>query len=123
MKIKAREIKPLDILITRTFLHGEERMKVHFTAPSFRDSTKVNAYGFDGESVMFDADMTVEVIRGGFPTKPGQAVRSELDGTLGVTISRVRQNGLITVIFVGSVTDGPFKAADLTVVDVEEVKP
>lgn len=65
MKIKASDIKPLDIAITKTFLHGEERTPVHLTAPSFRDSTKVNVIGFDGESLLFDADMTVEVIRGG----------------------------------------------------------
>lgn len=56
------------------------------------------------------------------PTRPGQAVRSELDGTLGVTITGVRPNGNITVIFIGSDYDGPFKAADLTVTELTEAK-
>lgn len=56
------------------------------------------------------------------PTRPGQAVRSELDGTLGITISGVRPNGNITVIFQGSETDGPFKAYELTVTELTEAK-
>lgn len=54
------------------------------------------------------------------PTRPGQAVRSELDGTLGITLSRVRPNGLITVIFQGSETDGPFNAYELIVTRLTE---
>lgn len=56
------------------------------------------------------------------PTGPGQPVRSNLDGTLGVTITGVRPNGNITVIFIGSDYDGPFLASDLTVTRLTETK-
>lgn len=55
------------------------------------------------------------------PLKPGQAVRSELDGTLGVTTSIRSRHGLITVMFVGSVGPTRFRAYELTVIDVSEV--
>ena len=55
------------------------------------------------------------------PIKPGQVVRSELDGTLGVTTSIRNRHGLITVMFVGSVGTTRFNAFELTVIDVSEV--
>lgn len=54
------------------------------------------------------------------PDRPGQAVRSNLDGTLGVTTTRVRPSGLMTVMFIGSDFDGPFSPSDLTVVNLTE---
>lgn len=56
------------------------------------------------------------------PTKPGQPVRSLLDGTLGVTLTPVRPNGRITVMFIGSAYDGPFEAADLAVTRLGETE-
>lgn len=55
------------------------------------------------------------------PIKPGQAVRSGLDGTLGVTTSIQNPRGWITVMFVGSIEMTRFRADELTVIDVAEV--
>lgn len=61
------------------------------------------------------------------PTGPGQPVRSTLDGTLGVTTSRVRRlsaerPAVIDVMFIGSDWDGPLDADLLTVTRLAETK-
>lgn len=54
------------------------------------------------------------------PIKPGQAVRSELDGTLGVTTSIRNRHGWISVMFVGAIGTTKFRAYELSVVDLVE---
>ena len=63
LQIKANEIKPLDVVVMTTFMEGETRTPVHFTARNFRDSTKVSVFGPDGEHLILDANLTVTVIR------------------------------------------------------------
>lgn len=54
------------------------------------------------------------------PIRPGQAVRSELDGTLGVTTSIRNPRGWISVMFIGSIGTTKFRADELSVVDLAE---
>lgn len=62
MRKKTRELEPLDEFIIRRFGQEDQVIQVHSATPSFRDTTKTNVLGDDGQLHMFDSDMSVEVL-------------------------------------------------------------
>lgn len=62
MRKKTRELEPLDEFIIRRFGQEDQVIQVHTATPSFRDTTKTNVLGDDGQFYMFDSDMSVEVL-------------------------------------------------------------
>ena len=62
MRKKTRELEPLDEFTIRRFGQEDQVIQVHSATPSFRDTTKTNVLGDDGQLYMFDSDMSVEVL-------------------------------------------------------------
>ena len=62
MRKTVRELEPHDEFVLRRFGHQDQVIEVHTANPSFRDTTKTNVLGDDGQLYAFDSDMTVEVL-------------------------------------------------------------
>lgn len=54
------------------------------------------------------------------PDRAGQAVRSKLDGTLGITASGLNSDGYIDVMFIGSIGLVPFDSKELELTELAE---
>lgn len=54
------------------------------------------------------------------PDRAGQAVRSNLDGTLGITASGLDSDGYIDVMFIGSIGLVPFDSQELELTELAE---
>lgn len=54
------------------------------------------------------------------PDRAGQAVKSTLDGTIGITASGIAGGDYIDVMFLGSIGRVAFKTFELTVIDIQE---
>lgn len=62
MRKKARELEPLDKFRIKNFGQEDRVVEVHSATPSFRDTTKTNVLGDDGQLYLLDSDMGVEVL-------------------------------------------------------------
>lgn len=54
------------------------------------------------------------------PDRAGQAVRSKLDGTLGITASGLNSEGYIDVMFICSIGVTPFDSYELELTELAE---